>query len=318
MKNILVTGGLGYIGGRLAKHFSEKKIRTLISTRKENYSFINNTKLKNIRVEKLDYNSKKKIIESINGFDTIIHLIGPDAHSNNHNAIKKKFLDIINNLTSAANMSGIKNIIYFSTIHVYGDNLKGVVTERTRPVPNHVFSKIHLEVEKTLLESASNFNVSIIRCANSFGIPFYQNEKCWSLVVNDFCRSAIRDKVIFIKSSGQQYKNFIGMEDVLIGTEYILEDEKINNSKSIYNLGGPRVFKLIDIAKKIINILKERYNINCNIKIEDNTNSVKSFVPFQYSIDKIKKLGFIPISTEKEIHRTLDYCIQKFKKEKTI
>ena len=314
MKNILITGGLGYIGGRLTKYLSEKRdIKTVITTRRNHNLSRVKSKLNNTKIIATDYKSKEKIISMMNGADAIIHLIGPDAHSRMRNKINNRYVDIIENLSDAANKTGIKKIIYFSTIHVYGNNLEGSVDERTAPIPNKLFSSTHLLVENLLVNLAYNYRVSVVRCANVFGIPYFDNSKCWELVINDFCKSAIKNKKIIIKSSGLEYKNFIAMEDVIAGTYFILQDKMGNQINTIYNLGGAKVIRIIEIAEKIKIILKNSFNINCTVKIDNSLGDKINHVPFEYSIDKIKKLGFNPISLEKEIYRTLDYCMKNGK-----
>ena len=42
MKKILIAGGLGYLGGRMAKYFSDKGYTVIITTRKLENKFPNN------------------------------------------------------------------------------------------------------------------------------------------------------------------------------------------------------------------------------------------------------------------------------------
>ena len=56
------------------------------------------------------------------------------------------------------------------------------------------FGEAHLAAEKILSPQADNVSVIIIRCSNSFGIPYFENEKCWKLVVNDLCKSAFQSQ----------------------------------------------------------------------------------------------------------------------------
>ena len=80
LKNILIAGGLGYLGGRMAKYFSDNGYSVLIATRKDEKNFPNNIPM-NAQVIQMDYKSDKQLNEAMKGIDTLIHLAGPDAHT---------------------------------------------------------------------------------------------------------------------------------------------------------------------------------------------------------------------------------------------
>jgi hypothetical protein len=47
----------------------------------------------------------------------------------------------------------------------------------------------HIIGEKVLLNS--ELDLAIVRLANTFGYPAYENAKCWTLLVNDLCKQVI-------------------------------------------------------------------------------------------------------------------------------
>ena len=124
MKNILITGGIGYVGGRLTKKLS-KNFNVLVSSRKKIRKEI--LKLHGIKNSILHKNllSKKYFPNNI---DIIIHLAG----LNELECIKypNKAIEVNVNQTRLiienAITFGVKNFIYFSTIHVYGSPLHGL------------------------------------------------------------------------------------------------------------------------------------------------------------------------------------------------
>ena len=129
LKNILITGGLGYLGGRMAKYLSDNGYRVLITTRKPENNFPRNIPV-NTSVVQVDYKSDERLNEAMKGIDTLIHLAGPDAHtiSKNPDSIILEHLELTGRLVHAAEVNDVKKIIYFSTIHVYGKNLKETIT----------------------------------------------------------------------------------------------------------------------------------------------------------------------------------------------
>ena len=313
MNKVLITGGLGYLGGRMAKYFSDKGYAVIIATRKPENN-IPKTIPHNAKVRQLDYNSDEQLNEVMKGIDTLIHLAGPDAHTNfqDPGILIKRHIDLTRRLFQSAQRHNIKHFIYFSTIHVYGNNLFGTVTEKTKTLPIYPFAKAHLEAE-SIIESETKKVVSVIvRCSNSFGTPYFENEKCWKLVVNDLCKSAFQNGRLIINSSGQDYRNFIALEDVVQVVHHLLE---LNNEKeihNIYNLGSSNTVRIIDIAKIIQKELKDSFDYDCPIEIikpSTDANKVDSFI---LSTKKIRELGFTPAYGGKGIRSLLEHCKIKY------
>ncbi len=96
MKNILIIGGLGYLGGRMAKYFSDNGYSVRITTRKPENNYPKNIPV-NTSVIKMDYKSDEQLSEAMKGIDTLIHLAGPDAHTNSNDPeslIRQHFQEI--------------------------------------------------------------------------------------------------------------------------------------------------------------------------------------------------------------------------------
>ena len=313
LKNILIVGGLGYLGGRMAKYFSDNGYSVLITTRRDERNFPKNVPLNN-SVMQVDYKSDEQLNEAMKGISTLIHLAGPDAHtiSKNRDSIILEHLELTGRLIHAAEVNDIKKFIYFSTIHVYGKNLKGTITEATRPIPVHPFAKAHFEAE-SIIESQTKKVISVIvRCSNSFGAPYFENEKCWKLVVNDLCRSAFQNGRLIINSSGQAYCDFIAVEDVVRAVHHLIELNNERVTHNIYNLGSSHTVRIIDMAKNIQKELKDDFDYECPIetnKTSTESNKVDSFI---FSIKKIMQTGFRLDYSDKEISLLLDYCKMKY------
>ena len=217
------------------------------------------------------------------GISTLIHLAGPDAHtiSKNPDSIILEHLELTGRLVHAAEVNDVKKIIYYSTIHVYGKNLKGTITEATRPIPVHPFAEAHLEAENIIKSQSKEIVATIIRGSHTFGTPYFENEKCWKLVMNNLCKSAFQNGKLTIKSSGQDYRDFNALENVVRAIHHLLE---LNNEKEIhdiYNLGSSHTVRIIEIAKKIQKELKDSFDYDCPIiknKPSKEMNKPKHFI----------------------------------------
>ena len=313
MNKVLITGGLGYLGGRMAKYFSDKGYAVIIATRKPENN-IPKTIPHNAKVMQLDYNSDEQLNEAMKGIDTLIHLAGPNIHSSSYDPenIIRYHVKLTERLLCAAKSNNLKKFIYLSTIHVYGKNLKNIVTEETKPIPAHPFAEAHLAAEKILSAQADNVSVIIIRCSNSFGIPYFENEKCWKLIVNDLCKSAFQNGRLTIKSAGQDYRDFIAVEDIVRAIHYLLELNNKREIPDIYNLGSSNTVRIIDIARKIQKELKDSFDYDCPIIKNKPSKEMDKPKHFILSTEKIKRLGFTSKLGDDEIFSLLNHCKMKY------
>ena len=313
MVKVLITGGLGYLGGRIAKYFSDKGYTVILTTRKPENKFPKYIP-PNTLVMRLDYYSEEQINKAMQGIDTLIHLAGPDAHSNyeDSNILIKQHVDLTKRLFKSAQRNNVKHFIYFSTVHVYGNNLVDIVTEETKTLPIYPFAIAHLEGEKVVNCPQKDIVTTIIRCSNTYGSPYFDNEKCWKLVVNDFCRSAFQTGKCTIKSSGQEYRNFIAVDDVGQAIHHLLEVKNEGKVNHVVNLGSSNTIRIIDIAKKIQKTLKDGFDYDCQIiknKPSKEMNKPKHFI---LSTEKIKQLGFTSKLGDDEIFSLLNHCKMKY------
>ena len=130
---ILITGGSGYLAGRLA-HYLKKtcNYQIILGSRKHtNYNMLNSE----FQIMQTIWNSEEKLKFICEGIDTIIHLAGINASDSLADPdLALEFNGVVTGkLIRAAVKSGVKKFIYFSTAHVYKSPLNGIITEETLP-----------------------------------------------------------------------------------------------------------------------------------------------------------------------------------------
>ena len=313
LKNILIVGGLGYLGGRMAKYLSDNGYRVLITTRRLKKNFPKDIPM-NTSVIQMDYKSEGQLNKAMKGIDTLIHLAGPDAHTNfeDPDILIKRHVDLTKRLYKSAQKNHVKHFIYFSTIHVYGNNLVGTVTEETKTLPIYPFAKAHLKAEEIVNSPQKEIVTTIFRCSNTFGASYFENQKCWKLVVNDLCKSAFQNGKLIINSSGLDYRDFIAVEDVVRAIHHLLELNNEREMHDIYNLGSSHTVRIIDIAKKIQKTLKDGFDYECPIIKNKPSNEMNKPKHFILSTEKIKRLGFTSKLGYDEIFSLLNHCKTKY------
>lgn len=311
--NILITGGFGYIGGRIAQHLAKIYGDDNILLFVKNYSikpyWIGDKKI--LSGDLLDILSLKAACKDV---DVVIHLAALneiDSGKDPLQALRVNGEGTLN-LINAAIANKVKRIIYFSTFHVYGLNAFGDITENTVPLPVHPYAITH-HVAEDFIRMADNkkqIHAVILRLSNGFGYPAHPQVNRWSLVVNDLCLQAVLTNKIILKSSGKQYRDFITLTDVSRCLEHILslDRSKLHHENCIYNLGGEFSISILDMAKLIEERCEKKLNIVPEIIVGKDSNP-KLEKPLHYNINKIKKIGFrLASNVNEEIDRTLVFC----------
>ncbi len=312
--NLLITGGLGYIGGRLAQYLEKANgINIKLLARRNSHipEWARDTTIVSGDVK--DIPSLETACENV---DTVIHLAAVneiDSMKNPLEALRVNGEGTLN-LINAAIASEVKRMIYFSTFHVYGLNASGNITEKTLPLPVHPYAITHHVSEDFIRMAAHRKELDglILRLSNGFGYPSHPQVKRWSLVVNNLCLQAVLNNKIVLKTSGKQYRDFITLTDVSRCVEHItsLDSSKLGKEDCIYNLGGEFSVTVLDIAKLIKERCEEIMELSPEILIgKDDLSSTVLERPVKYNIDKLKRTGFRLISNvNEEIDKTLMFC----------
>ncbi|MGA1823459.1 MAG: NAD-dependent epimerase/dehydratase family protein [bacterium] len=314
--NILITGGLGYIGGRIAHYLKEKAPDShifLTTSERERRPPLWTDKFTIVQMNLLDEDSIVNCLENKN-IDVIIHL----AAVNEIDSMKNPELAFEVNtqgtyrLLYVANENRIKRFIYFSTFHVYGEISGSVITEETPTKPFHPYAITHRAAEDfvAFFNHYHKIRTLIFRLSNGYGYPMDKDINRWTLVFNDLCRQAITSGRIVLKSSGKQHRDFIPLQDVVRAVYHFLFAVPDNWGDGLYNLGGNCSMSILDVAKNISNVYKTKYNKDI-LEIKTGQNNSDSIIPepVKYNIEKIAKTGFtLKGDMFSEIEKTMLVC----------
>ena len=316
MKNILITGGLGYVGGRVACYIKEKNpnLNIFLTTRNKNKKLPSWTeKFTVLQMNVMDAASIVDCIKDRN-IDVIIHLASLNAVESKK--APELALEVNTGgtykLLNVANIYNVNKFIFFSTFHVYGDTSDTVITEETLPKPFHPYAITHRAAEDFVnyFKHYHGMKTLIFRQSNGYGYPMDINVDTWALVFNDICRQAITSGKIILKSSGKQYRDFISLQDAAMAVYhfiFVIPDEW---GDGMYNLGGNCVMSISDVAQKISDVYKSKYKKDIE-EIRTTSNNSSSIIskPIKYSIEKIAGTGFsLKGDMIYEIERTMDLC----------
>mgnify|MGYP003978373571 FL=1 len=239
IKNILVTGNLGYIGTVLTKFLAEKNYNI---TGYDNGFYESNlfgeieTKPQ-IQIKK-DIRDLKD--EDLSNIDCVIHLAGlsndPLGEFNKSLTYEINLKGTVN-LAKISRTNGVKRFIYISSQSMYGisESAEELDEDLSEKNPITTYAKAKWEAEKEINEiSNNNFTVVSFRPSTVFG--WSPRLRC-DIVFNNLVASAYTENKIVVFSDGSPWRPVIHIRDVCSAIYAgIVAPSNLVNNKS-YNIG---------------------------------------------------------------------------------
>ena len=274
MKNILVTGGAGFIGSNFVKHmlaaYDYKIINLDVLTyagNLENLADIeNNERYTFIRGDikdraLLDELFAKYDIDTVVNFAAESHvdrsIEDPEIFLTTNVLGTQALLDIakkhwklnLNDKHCREFKQGVK-FLQVSTDEVYGTlGVTGMFTETTPLAPNSPYSASKTSADLVVRAYHETFGmpVNITRCSNNYG-PYQFPEKLIPLMINN----CLNDKQLPVYGDGMQIRDWLHVKDHCTGIDTVLHSGKLGE---VYNIGGNNEKANIEIVKLIISNL---------------------------------------------------------------
>lgn len=171
--SVLLTGGLGYLGGRLACALVAVGHQVRCGTRRPGAAAPD--WLPGMSMVMLDWASTEALTEACRGVDCIIHLAAMNEVESTRDPVGALEMNGLASLRllEAAKAAGVRRFVYFSTAHVYGAPLQGSIDETSLPRPVHPYAITHKVAEDFVLAAHDRKQIEgvVIRLSNGFGAP---------------------------------------------------------------------------------------------------------------------------------------------------
>ena len=304
---ILITGGLGYLGSRLAHYLDQKGNEVIVASRDHDKS---KNLSKRILIQVIDWKSETSINQACKECDIVIHAAGMNADSCKKDPVAAlDFNGVVTaKLIRSALLCKVSKFIYFSTAHVYSECLSGYFDENSCTMNLHPYATTHKVAEDMVLHMTKGRSMLgvVLRLSNVFGSPVHPKVDCWELFVNNICKQAVLTNEIHLKTLGTQYRNFLPMENLCIIVEYFLSSKSFKNidSSAIYNIGSETAKTIYEVALLVKSQAQVFLKQDVSLVVDNGNNKLISGKPLIYSLDKMRviltnpsvssMLGYIP------------------------
>ena len=294
-KNVIVTGGLGFIGSNLIELLLEKNFRVInidkISYSSNFYNTKNFKKNKNYKFYKCDLNNFKKLDSIINKFkpDCIFNLAA-ETHVDRSidgpkNFINSNVLGTFNLLEAFKTFSTKYNskLIHISTDEVYGDILKGRSDEKYSYKPSSPYAASKAASDHLVYSYIRTYKIPavITNCSNNYGPKQHPEKLIPKLIYN-----IINNKELPIYGKGKNSREWLHVKDHCMALFKVFEKGKIGE---FYNIGSNKNLNNIQITKALIKIAKNFITIGTKVKIKYITDRPGHDQRYALNSNKIKK-----------------------------
>jgi nucleoside-diphosphate-sugar epimerase len=257
MVRVLVAGAGGYIGIPLCKNLLERG-HSLIAL--DRYFFGRE------RVDPIAESPNTAIsVDDIRDFDpnilrdvdVVVDLAGlsNDASAEIDPALTRSInCDGGVRLARLAKEAGVRRYVYSSSASVYGHGSRDRLTETDECRPQSLYAESKLRVEALLTElNDTRFETVILRNATVFGLAPRMR---FDLAVNIMTLRAWKERVIYIMGSGEQWRPFIHINDVVRALVLGVEEEAERVSGEIFNVGSDDMnYQISHLAQFILDVI---------------------------------------------------------------
>jgi dTDP-glucose 4,6-dehydratase len=271
---ILVTGGAGFIGSALIRHFINETNHKILNLDKLSYSG-NLKSLQSVALssnyvfKKIDICNVKLVEKIFKSFqpDIIMHLAA-ESHVDRSIVESKEFIQ--------TNILGTYNLLetsrrywneltvnkkkkfrfhHISTDEVYGElhNKYELFNEKTSYKPNSPYSASKASSDHLVRAWGRTYNLPFVisNCSNNYG-PYQFPEK---LIPNTIL-NALKGKLLPVYGKGDQIRDWLYVDDHVSALVLVALEANIGQT---YNIGGNNEMKNIEVVKLICDLLEEMH-----------------------------------------------------------
>lgn len=257
---ILITGGAGFIGSHLAASWQGRaRVRVLDDLRTGHRRNLVGLDVEFIEGSILDRDILRTAMREV---DLVFHLAAqvsvPESVQDPHTCIQINVTGLLNVL-AAAEVAGVRKLVFASSAAVYGDNPVVPKREDMRPEPRSPYAVTKLDGEHycRMWTESGRLETVALRFFNVFG-PRQDPSGPYGAAVPIFFRQALAHAPITIFGDGQQTRDFIAVQDIAGALEFVATQPGLTG---VFNAGYGGQITLFELAERIVALTASRSEI---------------------------------------------------------
>jgi nucleoside-diphosphate-sugar epimerase len=292
--HVLITGGTGFIGSRLA-------LRCLARGYTVKVLGLANTSAEAANRKCLEARGAEVIPETVTnqeglfavarGVEVVYHLA---AAQHEAHAADQHFWDVnvtgTRHLLEASVEAGVKRFVHGSTIGVYGATLDGIIDEQSPLQPDNIYGRTKLEGERLVLAYREQLPVVVVRISETYGPGDYRLLKLFR---------AIHKNVFFVIGNGENKHHLIYIDDLING---LLLAATVEEAKGeVFVLAGKEVLT----TNEMVEIIAEQ--------LETRIRKFRAPLPLFMALATAVEAGLRPLGVQPPLHRRrMDFFKKSF------
>jgi UDP-glucose 4-epimerase len=259
-RRVLITGGAGFIGSHLVRHFAGNAEVTVLDDLRSGHAHnLDGVDCRFVRGSILDPDALRAAIA---GAHEVYHLAAmvsvPESVSKPAECAELN-TEGTRRVLAAAMSAGARKVVLASSAATYGDNPTVPKIETMSPEPKSPYAETKLAGEGLLAEyrQAHGLGTTSLRFFNVFG-PRQDPRSAYAAAVPIFIAKALRDEPIGIHGDGGQTRDFVHVTDIVGALAYAGASADMHGT---YNVGYGRSQSILELAQEIIRLTGSKSRI---------------------------------------------------------
>ena len=252
-KRVLITGGAGFIGSHLVRHFAGQAEVTVLDDLRSGYA--RNLDAVDCRFVRGSILDAKALGEAMAGAEEVYHLAAmisvPESVAKPAECAELN-TEGTRRVLDAAVAAGARKVVLASSAAIYGDNPTVPKLESMSPEPKSPYAETKLAGEHLLeaYRQTHGLGTTSLRFFNVFG-PRQDPRSAYAAAVPIFIAKALRDEPIGIHGDGGQTRDFVHVTDIVGALAYAGASADMAGT---YNVGYGRSQSILELAQEILRL----------------------------------------------------------------
>jgi UDP-glucose 4-epimerase len=252
-KHVLITGGAGFIGSHLVRHFAGQAEVTVLDDLRSGYARnLEGIACRFVRGSILD---DAALREAMAGAEEVYHLAAmisvPESVAKPAECAELN-TEGTRRVLAAAVDAGARKVVLASSAAIYGDNPTVPKLESMPPEPKSPYAETKLAGERLLeaYRQTHGLGTTSLRFFNVFG-PRQDPRSAYAAAVPIFIAKALRQEPIGIHGDGGQTRDFVHVTDIVGALAYAGASADMAGT---YNVGYGRSQSILELAQEILRL----------------------------------------------------------------